>query len=62
MAHELLCGQAATPWSGAGELARRRPDLPAELVATIQRMLSPSPAERFPTLGEALQGILSPVA
>jgi len=60
IAHELLCGQAATPWSGAGELARRRPDLPPEIVATVERMLSPIPAERFPALSQALQGILSP--
>lgn len=61
MAYELLCGQAATPWSGAAELGSLRPDLPAEVVGTVRRMLASVPEERFPSLAEALQGILSPV-
>ena len=68
VAYELLTG--APPFSGSsyatmqGHLERapepirtRRPDCPAELEAGVLRMLAKDPADRFPTMAEALQAI-----
>ena len=68
VAYELLTG--APPFSGSsyatmqGHLERapepirtRRPDCPPELEAGVLRMLAKDPADRFPTMAEALQAI-----
>jgi uncharacterized protein YjdB len=68
VAYELLTG--APPFAGSsyaimqGHLERapapisaQRPDCPPDVEAGVMRMLSKDPADRFPTMGEALQAI-----
>ncbi|MGE5091389.1 MAG: protein kinase domain-containing protein [Bacillota bacterium] len=68
VAYELLTG--APPFAGSsyaimqGHLERapapiiaQRPDCPPELEAGVMRMLAKDPADRFPTMAEALQAI-----
>lgn len=45
------------PLSGQPGLAQARPGLPPELVALVERMLHPDPAERFATLGEVADAL-----
>ena len=52
-----LCDDAGPPGARAGAERARRPDCPPELEAGVLRMLAKDPADRFPTMAEALQAI-----
>lgn len=66
MAYELLAGRAPFNSYGAGELMAQhlmepaphihtfRPDCPADLAASVMRMLAKHPAERYASIDEAL--------
>ncbi|MCB9595595.1 MAG: protein kinase [Sandaracinaceae bacterium] len=67
--YEMLAGQVPFPSSNYGALlvsiatedvpplAERRPDVPAELIAIVERALSKDPARRYPTVVEMARAL-----
>ena len=68
VAYEMVTG--VTPFAGTAyavmrghtedpvpPIAARRPDCPPDLAAAIERMLAKNPADRFPSMGEALSAM-----